>query len=91
MNTNSTQTRYIGKCHRCATRITTTEVQNIGSWNGKPWADIICPTCKDTRMDMRPIKGTASAKPCSKRCINATGVDCECECVGANHGDKWAA
>lgn len=46
-----------------------------------------CPFCKTIFITSKPIKGHYSADhKCDKRCENATGQLCECQCGGENHG-----
>lgn len=52
-----------------------------------PW--ICCPMCGAVTSQPKLIRGYASAKPCDARCTGARGVDCECSCVGANHGTDY--
>ena len=84
--------RFTGKCHRCAHRVSVdgSEVTGIDWYHGRRRGSVFCTPCGDfVRMTVFEVKGTQSAKPCDARCVNATGVDCECSCIGRNHGQKW--
>ncbi len=46
-----------------------------------------CPACGSRNVDLRRVRGIRNDdKACGPRCRNAKGGDCECSCVGANHG-----
>lgn len=59
-----------------------------GSWNIY-MPDAKCPSCNRTIYgDL--VKGTYSEKhKCGKKCTQATGTNCECQCAGRNHGSDW--
>ena len=37
-------------------------------------------------MRLVTVHGVQSYRPCSQRCLFATGLDCRCGCAGSNHG-----
>jgi hypothetical protein len=38
------------------------------------------------------LKGTYNpSKVCDGRCTNAKSAACDCQCGGANHGNRWAS
>ena len=37
-------------------------------------------------MRLVTVHGVQSYRPCSQRCLFATGLDCKCGCAGSNHG-----
>lgn len=50
-----------------------------------------CPACGSQAVTVNVVKGRLlEDKECGARCRNATGADCECSCVGANHGAAHA-
>lgn len=51
-----------------------------------------CPDCGSQNTTVARVNGTYSEiKTCNARCLNATGGDCECSCVGENHGKNNAS
>ena len=55
------------------------------SYNGVRGQWLRCQCGRAVRVWKR-VNGRPSPRKCSPRCTGATGPDCECECVGANHG-----
>lgn len=49
-----------------------------------------CPNCTAI-MRSEPIIATQGTRPCDARCMYAKGNQCECLCVGKNHGAGWTA
>ena len=51
-----------------------------------------CPSCGSFEITVNRVKGSNNEdKACGARCRNATSGDCECSCVGANHGSANTA
>jgi hypothetical protein len=82
-------TRFIARCSRCKQAHAIDIFQPWASafyacsYNGPDWLRCECGRALTT---WKQVQGKASARKCSARCTNATGPDCECECVGRNHG-----
>lgn len=48
-----------------------------------------CPTCGAQPSKVAEMLGHwAAEEPCSAKCTNATGPNCDCACGGMNHGSK---
>ena len=62
------------------------ETPGVEDWNGRLFTRCIC----GGSVELKGIRGFASTKKCDARCLNAVGPDCECSCVGANHGANHA-
>lgn len=85
----------IAKCPNCKTlaRYPLTLAQSFpGVW--QPRRDdanrfgVMCPkACGWTfKLAGRRVVGRKSEHACDAKCWNARGADCECSCVGENHG-----
>jgi hypothetical protein len=55
----------------------------VTRWNER--LVVSCPACT-TSITLKGIHGYQSDKACSASCRNGRRPDCECSCVGANHG-----
>ena len=57
--------------------------------------DLACPICDGTLTWRGRVKGTAVigdgvAPACNDQCVSAKGVNCDCKCLGMNHGSgRW--
>ena len=62
----------------------------ISAIEGRPPADLEC-ECGGKVQDMGAVKGErlaawTSQTPCDARCTGARGPNCDCPCLGVNHG-----
>jgi hypothetical protein len=92
--------RAIGKCYRCKRPIAE-DVTTFRQFSARNRCDVVffetllrpraqiaayaaCPC--GTEVYLEPVRGNVTGHKCDPRCTGARGVDCECECGGANHG-----
>jgi len=86
----TTELHFTGKCSGCGTRIATSDTRNAEWFKGKRRASAWCTCRQGQSVTVWQIQGHVSATPCSDKCTDAKGIDCECQCGGHNHGKAAA-
>lgn len=98
--TYTTETAHVGRCASCrrGVRVTVVREVTLGAFNGRPVSRSRVLTggvreangrtlvsCCGTSVEVKPIRGTVTDKPCGTRCTSAIGPSCDCDCGGERH------
>jgi hypothetical protein len=81
------RTVFVGRCQSCKAKVSHGGESRVPDRSDLKYArwGVMCPGCAAWTAT-KAVRGFRSDTVCGPRCTGATGADCECQCVGVNHG-----